>query len=285
MSSIPIHLNITLIVIFAIFGIAEGRRLFYKHKTLTVEKVLKIAPYLYILLSLSFVFLALSFFVDQAFLWNLPLWLDFYYLTLMWGGILSIFAFIFSLASYISFRTNHHEKWKIALSSFLLISAIQVTQWNYCRLVASDLEDITDPSGLIMQTSGSSCAAASAANIVRIFDIRKTEKEMSLLFHTTTGGTTAAHIIYGMRTLGFSCKKVEIKDYDIKKLRPPAMIFIDHPSIGKESHAAAFINVINGNVEIWDPLEGKKNLDRYQLQQIWHGRGIEFRLDNKIQAY
>ena len=59
------------------------------------------------------------------------------------------------------------------------------------------------------------------------------------------------------------------------------MIFIDHPAAGDESHAVAYMGINKGKAEIWDPLEGKRYLDVRQLKKIWHGRGIEFRVDKK----
>lgn len=281
MTGIPIAINILLIILFIIAGFIEKRRLFAKYPNLQLEEVLKKAPYLYVLIPLSVILLIVAFLNDPSFIWNLPLWLQYHYLSMTWGGILSIFVFIFSLTSFICLNIRHREKWKIVIASMLLVGAIQVVQWSYTRRIAPSLEDNILPSGLVMQTSGTSCAAASAASIVRQFGMQKTEREMAELFKTTIGGTSAAHVIYGMQKIGISCKKVEIKNSNPEILKSPAMIFIDHPAAGDESHAVAYMGINKGKAEIWDPLEGKRFLDVSQLKEIWHGRGIEFTADNK----
>jgi hypothetical protein len=65
------------------------------------------------------------------------------------------------------------------------------------------------------------------------------------------------------------------------RLKVPAMIFIDHPSAGEESHAVAYMGNHLDSAEIWDPLEGKRFVTSQQLKKIWHGRGIEFCLEKR----
>lgn len=281
MVGIPLWLNILLIIGFVLVGSMECRRLFAKDSNLDIKTVLRRAPYLYVLIPLSLTLLVIANLNRPHLLWNLPLWLQFHYTALTWGGILAIFAFVFSLAAAVAMRTHHRERWKIVIAGILLIFVIQVIQWNCTRPIAPRLKDIVASSGTVMQTSNASCAPASGASIARTFGMQKTEKQMADLFGTTVGGTSGAQVIYGMRKIGFASKKVEVPDSDPERLKSPAMIFIDNQFTGPESHAVAYMGLNKDKAEIWDPLEGRRFLAKNQLAKIWHGRGIEFRLDTK----
>jgi len=281
MVGIPLWLNIVLIIGFILVGYMECRRLFAKDPHLDMKTVLRRAPYLYILVPLSILLLVVANLNRPALIWNLPLWIQYHYTALTWGGILAIFAFVFSLASAVAIRTRHRERWKIVVAATLLILVVEVIQWNYTRPIAPRLKNIVASSGTVMQTSNASCAAASAASIARTFGIQKTEKEMAELFGTTVAGTSGAQVIYGMRKIGIASKKVEVLDSDSERLKSPAMIFIDNQFTGPESHAVAYMGLNKDKAEIWDPLEGKRFLTKDQLAKIWHGRGIEFRLNKK----
>ena len=279
MVGIPIWLNILLILLFVALAIVEYRRLISRDPSLNMKTVLKRAPYLYVLILLSLILLVVANLNRPRLIWNLPLWLQYHYTALTWGGILAIFAFVFSLASAVALRTQHQERWKIVIAGILLIFVIQVIQWNYTRPIAPRLKDIVATSGTVMQTNNASCAAASGASIVRSYGMQKTEKQMAELFGTTVGGTSGAQVIYGMRKIGFSCNKVQVSESNPEKLTAPAMLFVDNQFTGPESHAVAYMGFNKDKAEIFDPLEGRRLLSKNELTKIWHGRGIEFSLE------
>ncbi|MGD8254349.1 MAG: cysteine peptidase family C39 domain-containing protein [Syntrophobacterales bacterium] len=278
MVGIPIWLNILLILFFVALAIVEYRRLIGKDPSLNIKTVLKRAPYLYVLIPLSLILLVIGNLNRPRLIWNLPLWLQYHYTALTWGGILAIFTFIFSLGSAVAMRTQHRERWKIVIAGILLILVIQVIQWNYTRPIAPRLKDIVATSGTVMQTNNASCAAASGASIVRTYGMQKTEKQMAELFKTTVGGTSGAQVIYGMRKIGFSCNKVQVSESNPEELTAPAMLFVDNQFTGPESHAVAYMGFNKNKAEIFDPLEGRRLLSKNELAKIWHGRGIEFGL-------
>ena len=279
MVGIPVWMNLLVILLFILLGFLECKRLIAKNPSLEVNWVLKKAPYLYVLIPLSVIlFIAAS--LNRPYLtWDLPLWLQYHYTALTWGAIIAMFAFTFSLASLLAFLTNHRERWKIVIAGALFIGVVQIMQWNYTRPIAPQLKDIEGSSGLVFQSNNVSCAAASGANIARMFGMRKTEKNMAELLGTTAAGTSGAQIIYGMRKIGLSCRKVKIADSKPQKLKSPAMMFVNNQFTGPESHAVAYMGIRNGRAEIWDPLEGRRLYGEIELAKIWHGRAIEFTLD------
>ncbi|MGA1791608.1 MAG: cysteine peptidase family C39 domain-containing protein [bacterium] len=289
MISIPLGLNVILIIVFSFAGILECRRLLSKNRDLKLETALKSAPYLYALLPFSvilfigIIILTIIQVKKPSLFWRVPLWLQYYYTPLTWGSLIAIFTFIFTLGSAISFHEKHHERWKVVIAGILLIGVIQLAQWNYTRPVAPDLKNHILSTGFVMQTSDVSRAAASAANIVRLFGMEKTEREMAEILGTTWAGTTAAQIIHRMQRNGFDCRMVEIPDCDPEKVTPPAMFFVGHPMAGPESHVVAYMGFCEDKAEIWDPLQGKIYMNKKDLSRIWEGRGIEVRLDVKRQ--
>lgn len=282
MVGIPVQLNILLIILFILAGFLECKRLLSKDPGLDMKTILKKAPYLYVLIPLSVIFLIAANLNRPCLTWDLPLWLQYIYTALTWGAIIAMFAFTFSLASVLAFRTEHRERWKVVIAGALFIGVVQIMQWNYTRPIAPKLKDIVGSSGLVFQSNDASCAAASAANIARMFGIQKTEKNMAELLGTTAAGTSAAQIIYGMRKIGFSCRKVEIADSNPQKIKLPAMMFVNNQFTGPESHAVTYVRFTNGKAEIWDPLEGKLLYSKSELAKVWHGRAIEFSMDEEL---
>lgn len=279
MVGVPIVLNILLLVLGVAGGYLESRRLMACQAGLALEGVLKRAPYLAVLIPLILLWIIGLVFINSlpSLTWYLPVWLDFYSTALIWGSLLLLFAFSFSLTVAVAFRTRHAERWKLASAGILLVLTVQYVQWQYTRPVAPSLTHVTTSDGVILQSSGVSCAAAAGANIVRHFGLEKTERNMAELFGTTTrAGTSAAQVMYGMHQLGIASHKVEIPDADLTHLTVPAMLFVDHPVTGPETHAVAYMALHQGKAEVWDPLVGKRWLTQPQLAQIWHGHGLVF---------
>ncbi len=123
MVGIPVVLNILIILICIIVSLFEHRRLLAKDPNLDLETIHKKAPYLFVLLVIILFLFAANLILKyrQSIVWNLPLWLQFYYCTLTWGGILAIFSFIFSLASIVAFPTHHLGNMSIANSTKKLL--------------------------------------------------------------------------------------------------------------------------------------------------------------------
>ena len=236
--------NVLLLTLGILAGYGAYRRLVTRTPGLTIENVLTHAPSLawliVLLLLAALALLMLS--SNPATAWYFPVWFEFYNETLVWGMLLLLCAFGFSVTVALAFGTRHAERWKVVCAGVLVVMAVQVVQWQYTRPVAPYLTPVMTPDGMVLQSSGTSCAAASGANIARVFGLAKSERDMAELFGTTTRtGTSAAQVMYGMRQLGITTRKVEIADVDISRLTVPAMLFVDHPVTGPESHAVAYM--------------------------------------------
>lgn len=279
MVSLPVGYNILLLLAAILAGVCEWRRLTAGGVPLAIDGVVEQSAALSRGVPLVF-FCLLAFLVFTAVVplapgWFLPLWVAYYRETLMWGTLLVLGAFVFTVGAVVAFHTRHRDRWKVVSGGVGFLLAFQGAQWFYTRPVAPDLTHAMTTDGVILQSSGVSCAAASGANIARALGRETTEKEMAALFGTTKRlGTADAQVVYGMRTLGFIADRVEIPGADPAQLASLAMLFVDHPDTGPESHAVAFMRFAHDQAEIWDPLVGKRFLTRSQLAATWHGRGI-----------
>jgi len=279
MVGVPLSLEILLLLASILAGVLEYRRSVARGTRLTLDRVVRQVPSLYIgVLLLLLGLLAIQIVnASSSLAWHLPLWWMYYDTVLLWGMFLALCAFVFSLAATVAFDTHSRERWKIAIVGALVLVAIHGVQWYYTRPVAPYLRHETTGDGVILQSSGESCAAATGANIAGAFGLQKTEREMAGLFGTTKFfGTSPAQVVYGMRTLGLAAHRVQLPSADPAQLTSLAMLFVDHPATGPESHAVAFMGLTNGTAEIWDPLVGKRLLNKDQLARIWHGRGVVF---------
>jgi hypothetical protein len=277
MVALPHWLNALLLVLASAAGLLESRRLAPRARELGLYQIGPHARYLYGLAFLFFTFLA-AIFVGNWFpsqLWHLPLWLEYWLVAIAWGAILSMFAFLFSLIAALAFRIGHRDRFKLPVAGLLLVTAVELAQFQYTRPVAPLLRSIITSDGVVLQSHEASCAAASAANIARRLGVEVDEREMARRLGTTTlGGTSSAQVVHGMRGLGFSCERLELDLSGLAGRVPPLMLFVDHPAIGPESHAVAWFGLHQGKHEIWDPLTGRRFRDPAQLRAIWHGRGV-----------
>lgn len=116
-----------------------------------------------------------------------------------------------------------------------------------------------------------SCGAASAANVARALGQSRTEPEMASLKGTTQAGSSAAQLASGLLAVGISCVPVEA--ITRREVGAPALLFVDHPQGGPESHAVAVIER-EGRLEVRDPLYGRSGPMDDELSAIWRGRAL-----------
>jgi len=278
----PAHLSIHLVILalFAGLGYIEARRLAARHGDLALETLHHKARYIYpilVLIIIAFAALAIPM-MNRTLMWRMPLWFDIYGGPLKFAVLIACFTFLFSLVSTIAVLTAHRERKAVVLASALLIAMFPLFAHQYLSPVYPHLSHIkfNGKDDVIYQSSPSSCAAASGANIAHILGIEKTEKQMARLMNTSRLiGTNAGQIIHAMRQVGITCHKKQVEGSNIENLAAPAMLFIDNADIGPESHAVAFMGREKGALEIWDPLEGRQSFTPSQLKTFWKGKGLE----------
>ena len=211
-------------------------------------------------------------------LWYLPVWMDYISMHLIWLMSGCVFAYVFTIGITICFRTNHPERYKLIIASLLLgfiIGGMQI-YWNLP--IYEKLTENTTTDGFVMQTSSSSCAAASAANVMAYYGKDISEKEMAKLAGTTILGTSPGQIVNALKTAGIAAEKKSLNLNQLPSLNQPAILFIDYPGLGPDSHAVAYLPSESSRIKIIDPLSGGYKFDVKRFPWKWRGHLLECRL-------
>ena len=157
----------------------------------------------------------------------------------------------------------------LVLGGFLLV---------HCGVVAvlsdgtHDLKGEVDQNGVCHQTSGYSCAAASAAMLLHLHGVRATEREMAGLCATRPGstslsGTSDSGIMRGLR--------IKLEGRATPVISTPSYADIPVPSLvairihERVSHCILVKAVEPDQVLVVDPLYGGGSIPRVQFERDW----------------
>lgn len=140
-----------------------------------------------------------------------------------------------------------------------------------------ELTGRVNPKGICHQTSGYSCSAAAAVNLLHQHGIAATEQEMAELCVTRPGstrvsGTSESGIMRGLRRKldGRGTPVISTPTYD--RLPAPAIVPIQiHPQL---SHSILVCKVEADQVRVIDPLYGRGSIPRAQFERAWKGSAI-----------
>jgi hypothetical protein len=209
-------------------------------------------------------------------LWLLPEWLE---LTLLWwsnGLGAALFGLLLGLAWGAWKRENLPNARALVLTVLLCQAALLfMTGWMQ-RFVAAQLSNAKWSGKMLLQTSGSSCAPASGANVAGRLGLHYSEQEMARFMGTRAAGTSPAFIMRGLRKAGIAARKFNDPAVNLETLPLPAILIVDHPAAGPESHAVAALeyDADRKSLVIWNPLTGFELMTRAELKRIWSGHGI-----------
>jgi len=214
--------------------------------------------------------------IHRPSLWLLPAWLE---LSLLWwsnGLAAALFGLLLGLAWGAVNRETLPNARALVLTAILCQAALLgMTAWLQ-RIVAAQLSDSKWSGQMLLQTSGFSCAPASAANVAGLLGLHYSERDMGRFMNTRAAGTSPAFIIRGLRQAGITGRKFADPTVNLDALPLPAILIVDHPGAGAESHAVAAVkyDAEKKTLEIWNPLTGSEIMTRAELKRIWSGHGI-----------
>lgn len=208
-----------------------------------------------------------------ALIWYLPFWWQYWFAGLIWTAGAGLFAFIAGLACGIAWRTGHAQRRGLLVATPVLLVAMLLPQWSFTRPIADHLQHEAERDGTILQSSGSSCVAASGANIARLLGMASIdEPAMARRMGTTALGTGMPQAVVAMRELGIECTPSGPRNTDPAQLATPAFLFVDDAAAGPEGHAIVLQRIMaDGRFALIDPLYGKSIKTRAALDAVWHG--------------
>ena len=278
MKPLPIYVDYLVAAAALIAGAMYGRRLFSHGVRLDSRGLGRRAPLL-VVAGLTFILGNTLYFVGRSFRgieWYFPVAISYSDTAVLWLLNLAVMVFAGVAAGYVAVFERHRARYILAASILFCLMAGPPLYHAYSRPVPPALRaPRVTVSGMLLQTSGSSCSAVSCANVAGVLGAPKTEQEMVDLLGTTVDGTTSAQIVYGMRRLGFRCLKRCIRDRDVTRLHPPALLQTDLVG-GVDGHTVAYMGLDGDGVPVvWDPMSEETRRSKDDLQRVWQGRAIE----------
>ncbi|MCP4785824.1 MAG: hypothetical protein GY903_05365 [Fuerstiella sp.] len=162
------------------------------------------------------------------------------------------------------------------LRAMIIMSAVLLmTSFKANAEISQMLWDRSTPDGIVLQTSHFSCVAATVSNIAGLCGRNISEKDAADLMRTTRSGTNMAGIRYGLRQLGIENRTLPRTHNQVSRINFPALLLVDHPSAGHESHALLYRQPHGDRFELWEPMGGRLLMTEEQIATFWHGRGVE----------
>ncbi len=270
---VPLLVEFLIVAALAVCGLLVARRLRRTDPSIDLDNALKRAPLLYLIL----VVVALlggvrlvAYFVPHL-ARSLPLWLEFSFNAVIWGGVFAVFSFGFTLTVTLAFATGHARRWSLAIASVGLLMIVELVQAEYTRPIAPQLREL-ERDGVVLQSSGVSCVSASAANLLRLHGVRRTERQMAERLGASGAGATTAQLLYGLEREGLSCQRLIRSDGNVMAVKPPAIVF--YGDRGGVPHAVVLAERNGRRVTILDPLSGRGTMNVAQLSRIWDGEAV-----------
>ena len=176
------------------------------------------------------------------------------------------------------FQIAGRSTWRreaLILGAVLLLARAGVAGWITGR--PPELKGTVADSGVCLQTSGYSCAAAASASFLYYYGITTTEQEMAALCVTRRGGlglagTSDAGLVRGLRRKLEGRLSVQIARQRYEELSTPALVPIEvYPGVG---HCILVWRVDPELVHILDPRCGRATMSRRDFERLWTGSAI-----------
>ena len=268
--------SLVAVVVGGLLGSLEWRRLAVRHPGLTIEGALPHARHLIAVVPVTLLLLAVQVVVVMRpdAVWQAPVWIELHYVELLFGALLLCISLLFGVTTYGAFATGHPQRWAAVVAAAILLGIVTVIQWDFSAPIASKLHAHTTADGIVLQSSPSSCAAASAANLARLLGQNRSEPEMAALIGTSSFGTSPSQVIAGLRKIGLDCVKTRRGDHDAAALRTPAILFLRFGASGI-GHAIVLEKVAGDTLLVLDPTIGRRTFDRAEFKQVWGGHAVE----------
>jgi hypothetical protein len=198
----------------------------------------------------------------------------------VWDGARALAGFALGLLLALEWRGRHEYRRRkhliggsavLALAlGFLLYRSLPVTG----ILLASYVED-----GVVMQTTGYTCAPASIATLARLTgaDTGMTERAAVALTGTTREGTSTHAEMRALRALGFHPVYRRGLTPESLAVLGPAVLHVDEPVLATTiRHAVALLAVDTAahTITVGNPLHGRQVKRFDEMKDYWLGEAV-----------
>jgi hypothetical protein len=128
-----------------------------------------------------------------------------------------------------------------------------------------------------LQSTGSTCGAASLSTVLGVHDIRVREKDVARAAHSYGGGTEAWYLARFARRQGAEAR-FTIDDGFAPEGGLPAIAGVKLGTIG---HFIAILGEENGRYLVGDPMIGPRQFTRLELEEHYTFTGFHLRVERK----
>jgi len=269
-------------IVLFLLGISIGRKTHLYHPSANLENAhTKSKIFIFIILVIFISFLSMVILVrNDTILETTPLLFQKFSTLFMWTFFAMLVTFtsgyIGAIALFIKKPIMSYIPSLLLLNTLFFILFFRINQPIY-TLVSS-----TPPKNNgFLQSTNYSCTSASIATIALQYNKKIDEKYIAYISGLSKFGATSAQIRYTLNKLHLNYTTLINTALKLNKIEPPAIIYIDHPSLGVESHAVAYLDYNYTSYKVWDPLQGTRVILKSEMNHIWHGNGIKVYLPIK----
>ena len=125
--------------------------------------------------------------------------------------------------------------------------------------------------GVCLQSTPSTCGPSSVASILRMFDIRETEKTLAREAYTSSGGTENWYLARALRRRGFPVEYV-VLDRPVASLPYPSVAGVVLP--GGAGHFISVLGETDTSYVVGDPMHGKVNVPKARPAAAYNFTGF-----------
>ena len=125
--------------------------------------------------------------------------------------------------------------------------------------------------GVCLQTTASTCGPASAASILRLFNVEETEKTLAREAFTSAGGTENWYLARALRRRGFDVR-YEIQQKPVKQLPWPSVAGVTLPGGG--GHFIAILGETAEGYVVGEPMSGKLIVPKSRVRTAYDFTGF-----------
>ncbi len=197
-----------------------------------------------------------------------------------WTMMAIFVAFATGYALFLAYKLK--IKLKIYIPSLLLLNILyMLVHFQTNEYIGERIKILPPQNNGFLQSTGYSCTSASIATVALRFGIETDEKETAVLSRLTKFGAGSGQIRYALEKLGIKYESLNGQYKELKEVKPPAIIYINHPAVGEDGHAVVYLGIKNGIYKIWDPLRGESFMSDEKAKKDWNGNGIRCFISKK----
>lgn len=187
----------------------------------------------------------------------------------------SLLAFLGAMQMVID---GEDPRWRrtliLVVVSCLVMTGIEVlTLWPMASAIGAP--ELDPRSGVVIQSTGYSCAPSSLATICRLYGRVLPEREAALAMEAGLNGTTTDEMALGARAVGFP-DATPVNNATLAQLAAadrPALLSIEFGGV-RNLHAVALLGLSSTTVYIADPLVGLHAMSYAAFARRWDGEAV-----------